>query len=98
MGNAVSPEQLKTSDQKMSAMVASPHYISVKKRAEKMGIQITFQGDGSLNLQNPKDLVKGNLNIPGPETKEEVATIIRKMSETLEQWAQTCGYVHVGYQ
>jgi len=93
MGNADSSSETLNPSQKISAVLSSPNYPAVKRRIEKLGIQLTFQGDGSLQLQNPKDLVRGNRNIPGPQTIDGVEVTIKKLIATLDEWMGEFGYI-----
>ena len=93
MGNSDSSQTKLTPHEKINAIIASPRYYSIKKRIEKMGIELTIQGDGSLYLQNPRDLVKGNCPIAGPDTLDDVESKLDEIIKTLDLWSQNCDYI-----
>lgn len=98
MGNADSTSKILTPNQQVNAILTSSGYPMIKRRADKMGIEVTVQGDGSIQLQNPKNLVKGNRNVRGPITEEDVEEVMQKVTETLDELAKECGFIHFGYQ
>lgn len=96
MGNSASstPEELK------SALEKNPSFLKIKARAKQLGVDITIQGDASIQIQNTKDLVKGNARVSPPDSLDSASinTTLAKITESLEKLASDCGFVISGYQ
>lgn len=96
MGNEVSytPEQI------TRALESNYSFIKIKERATKMGINIIIQGDGSIQIQNTKHLVKGNSSIPAPSSpgNDDIGLTITNISNALEKMSSDCGYSLFTYQ
>jgi hypothetical protein len=96
MGNSEShtPEELK------SALERNPSFQKIRVRAKKMGVDINIQGDASIQIQNTKDLVKGNARVPPPDSSDlaSINSTLAKITESLEKLASDCGFTIYGYQ
>lgn len=97
MGNNNSSGGSLSAGEKINAVATSPNYLTVKKRATKLGIQMTFQDDGSIQLQNPKDLVNGHRIVPGPSTPDKAEATLQKVLIILEQLMPESGYMYIDH-
>lgn len=75
-----------------------PNYLKIKSRSVRLGVNIIIQGDGSIQIQNTNNLVKGNMNISGPKKPEDIDNVLEKLSEAIQQQASDLGYNYFGYQ
>lgn len=82
----------------VNAIHKSYDFVKLKNRALKMGINITVQSDGSIQLQNTQDLVKGNHVIEAPSGVDDIPNLVKKIEEKLTSMSTECGYIHFGYQ
>jgi len=77
-----------------------PNYMKIALRAQQMSISITFQGDGSLSLQNTKqqNLAKDVRNVSPPIDRTDIPRCLKELSSILDEMSQNSGNLHYGYQ
>ena len=75
----------------------SADYQKLRNRAISMGFSLVVQSDGSISIQNKKNLVKCNYTVPAPKNKD-ISLSISSLGKALEDLSSEMGYIHYGYQ